>query len=36
VQHGEEICLLKSPRCGECPVVALCGFKRKVGVVGKS
>lgn len=30
--HGEEICLSKSPRCGECAVVSLCGFKRKVGV----
>ena len=32
VQHGEEICLSKSPRCGECDLVDLCGFKRKVGV----
>ena len=32
VQHGEEICLSKSPRCGECGIVTLCGFKRKVGV----
>jgi endonuclease III len=33
-QHGEEICLPKSPRCGECVLVELCGFKRKVGLVG--
>lgn len=34
VQHGDEICLARSPRCGECGVVELCGFKRKVGLVG--
>ena len=33
VQHGEDICLPRSPRCGECEIVSLCGFKRKVGVV---
>jgi endonuclease-3 len=32
VHHGEEICLSKSPRCGECSLVPLCAFKRKVGV----
>ena len=32
VHHGEDICLVKSPRCGECAIVKLCGFKRKVGV----
>ncbi len=36
VQHGEDVCLNKSPHCGECSLVALCGFKRKVGVVGKA
>ena len=36
VQHGDEICLARSPRCGECGVVELCGFKRKVGLVGAS
>ena len=33
-QHGEEICQSKSPRCGDCAIVALCKFKRKVGTGG--
>lgn len=33
-QHGEEICQSKSPRCGECAIVSLCKFKRKVGTGG--
>jgi len=32
VQHGEDICQLKSPRCGDCGIVARCSFKRKVGL----
>lgn len=35
VQHGEEVCQLKSPRCSDCSIVTWCGFKRKVGIVGK-
>jgi endonuclease III len=31
-QHGEEICQSKSPRCGDCAIVSLCKFKRKVGL----
>ena len=31
-QHGDEVCLPKSPHCGECGVIDLCSFKRKVGV----
>jgi endonuclease-3 len=34
-QHGEEICQSKSPRCGDCAIVALCKFKRKVGTGGE-
>jgi endonuclease-3 len=34
-QHGEEICQSKSPRCGDCEIVALCKFKRKVGTGGE-
>src|SRR5258706_12360874 len=33
-QHGEEVCQAKSPRCGDCVVVELCKFKRKVGIGG--
>jgi len=33
-QHGEDVCQARSPRCGECAVVALCRFKRKVGLTG--
>jgi endonuclease-3 len=33
-QHGEEICQSKSPRCGDCAIVALCKFKRKIGTGG--
>jgi endonuclease III len=33
-QHGEDVCQARSPRCGDCAVVALCRFKRKVGVSG--
>ena len=32
VHHGDEICLSRSPRCGECNIVKQCAFKRKVGV----
>jgi endonuclease-3 len=34
-QHGEEICQSKSPRCGDCAIVTLCKFKRKVGTGGE-
>jgi endonuclease III len=33
-QHGEDICQSKSPRCGDCAIVSLCKFKRKVGIAG--
>jgi endonuclease-3 len=33
-QHGEEVCQSRSPRCGECVVIDLCRFKRKVGLSG--
>jgi endonuclease III len=33
-QHGEDVCQSKSPRCGDCVVVELCKFKRKVGLGG--
>ncbi|MSR47684.1 MAG: hypothetical protein EXS13_11580 [Planctomycetes bacterium] len=31
-QHGEEICQAKSPRCGDCVLVEMCKFKRKIGL----
>jgi endonuclease-3 len=31
-QHGEEVCQAKSPRCGDCVLVEMCKFKRKVGL----
>ena len=34
-QHGEDVCQAKSPRCGECAIVELCAFKRKIGVAGE-
>lgn len=33
-QHGEDVCQMKSPRCGDCVVVEICKFKRKVGIGG--
>ncbi len=35
-QHGEDVCQSKSPRCGDCVLVEICRFKRKVGVSGEA
>jgi endonuclease-3 len=29
ILHGRYTCLARRPRCGECPVAALCGFRDK-------
>jgi endonuclease-3 len=32
ILHGRYTCLARSPRCGECPVYAPCGFKDKAKI----
>ena len=32
ILHGRYTCLARSPKCGECPVYATCGFKNKAKI----
>jgi endonuclease-3 len=32
ILHGRYTCLARSPKCGECPVYAPCGFKDKAKI----